>query len=308
MIDTTWHPLADGRLPSWGVEWAVDRLGGQVGIYIAFEIEGVQQRMRWIRPGTCLMGSTEQEWQRYAEDDFDRHVFATESPQHEVTISRGFWLADTPCTQALWEAVMGKAHNPSRFKEPRRPVESVSWDDVQGFLERVNDLRPDLALTLPTEAQWEYACRARSTTATYGGELELLGERNAPVLDPIAWYGGNSGIDYELEESEDSSRWPETQYPHERAGSRPVGLKRPNPWGLYDMLGNVREWCADGRRNYSSEPATDPVGPTDPGTGRVFRGGSWRSRASRVRAAYRKHYDPGRRLDFLGFRCARGQE
>ena len=89
--------------------------------------------------------------------------------------------------------------NPAEFKGPTRPVEQVSWEDCQGFLERLNGRIPDLGLSLPSEAQWEYACRAGTDTATYGGPMEILGENNAPALDPIAWYGGNSGVDYELE-------------------------------------------------------------------------------------------------------------
>ena len=98
---------------------------------------------------------------------------------------------------------------------------------------------------LPSEAQWEYACRAGTETALYSGNLEILGERNAPALDPIAWYGGNSGVDFDLKDGHDSSDWSEKQYPHTRAGTRPVKLKRVNPWGLYDLLGNVWEWTQD---------------------------------------------------------------
>ncbi len=290
VIDTAWHPLADGNPPPWASAWGQDRFG----VWVAFTIGDATQRLRWIPPGRFLMGSPETEAGR--DDD--------EGPQHEVTISRGFWLGDTPCTQALWQAVMGS--NPSRFRSPDRPVEQVSWNDVQEFLRRSEALLPGLGLVLPTEAQWEHACRAGTATATWAGGLEILGERNAPVLDPIAWYGGNSGVGFELDNGYDSSGWPEKQYPHERAGTHPVARKAPNPWGLYDILGNVWEWCADGMRTYGAEPVTDPVGPSD-ATGRVLRGGSWYDLARYVRSANRHALDPGFRNSFIGFRCARVQ-
>lgn len=250
--------------------------------------------MRWIAPGTFTMGSPEKEPGR----------FANEGPQHEVKLTHGYWLADTPCTQALWQAVMGD--NPSEYRSPQRPVERVSWEDVQGFIEALNQRVPDLFAGLPTEAQWEYACRAGTRTATYDGPMEIRGENDAPVLDAIAWYGGNSGVDYDLAHGWNSSNWSEKQHAHDKAGTRNVALKQPNAWGLYDMLGNVYEWCADAYSDYTAQAQVDCF--TADGPDRVDRGGSWHSNARFVRAAFRDWFSPGYRVDGLGFRLARGQD
>ncbi len=199
--------------------------------------------------------------------------------------------------------------NPSRFQSSDRPVEQVSWDDVQAFIEQINARVPGLALMLPSEAQWEYACRAGTDTALHTGPIEILGEFNAPALDPIAWYGGNSGVDFDLANGDDNSGWPEKQYPHERAGTRPVRLRRPNQWGLHDMLGNVWEWCTDHWHDSYEGAPTDGSAwlGGGAGAGRVIRGGSWCSDAQSVRCAYRAWLEPDSRLDDLGFRCARVQ-
>ena len=221
-------PARDTR-PAWAAAAASDKYGR----WAEFGLGGVTQRMRWIAPGSFMMGSPKDEPGR----------FDNEGPLHEVRLTKGFWLCDTPVTQALWTAAMGG--NPSYFKHPKRPVEQVSWDDAQQFLQKMNARVSGLDLMLPTEAQWEYACRAGTDKATYGGPMQILGDYNAPVLDGIAWYGGNSGVGFELDNGVDSSGWSGKQYSHSRAGTRPVGLKTPNDWGLYDMLGNVWEWCAD---------------------------------------------------------------
>ncbi|MDY7095522.1 MAG: formylglycine-generating enzyme family protein [Acidobacteriota bacterium] len=289
--------LNAGHRPEWAVAAGRDRYG----FWAAFEVEGqkkqvAQQRMRWIPPGRFWMGSPESEEGRYGDD---------EGPRHLVELSEGFWLAETPCTQELWEAVMEK--NPSEYRSARRPVDSVSWEDCQKFCVQLKKKRRKLSCRLPTEAEWEYACRAGTETATWVGDLEILGERNAPLLDDIGWYGGNSGKNFDLEEGLDSSNWKEKQYEHTRAGTREVGLKDPNPWGLYDMLGNVYEWCSDHWQNrYDAKPQVNPLGPEE-GADRVYRGGSWFSHAQDVRAAYRVWYHPGFRRLNLGFRLALGQ-
>lgn len=274
--------------------WATAAGRDRYGLWADAAIEGIAVRFRYIPPGRFLMGSPESEAGRHE----------SEGPQHEVTWTQGYWLADTPCTQAVWERVMGE--NPSRFVSTERPVEQLSWDDCQEFLKRVNERTPGLMARLPSEAEWEHACRAGTKTATWQGDLEILGENNAPLLDEIAWYGGNSGQDFELEDGVDSTDWPNKQYPHTKAGTHEVRKKQANPNGLHDMLGNVWEWCMDTYGSYEEPAVTNPA-PSTMGAERVNRGGSWSSYARSVRAARRFGCSPGDRSVYLGFRLARGQ-
>jgi formylglycine-generating enzyme required for sulfatase activity len=253
--------------------WAVASGKDHYGEWAEFSVKDARHRMRWIPPGTFLMGSPKAERGRF-----------NEGPQHEVTITRGYWLGEMPVTQALWVAVMGE--NPSHFCDERpdaleRPVEQVSWDDCQRFLDVLNAQVAGLAARLPTEAEWERACRAGTTTAIWVGELS--GEMEASELDAIAWYGSNSGD-----------------------GTHPVGRKAPNPYGLHDMLGNVWEWCADGMRGYAVASVTDPVGD-ERGSDRVYRGGSWNYIAWFMRAAIRYADSRDYRGGHLGFRLAGGR-
>jgi formylglycine-generating enzyme required for sulfatase activity len=260
-------PLVNGLPEPWAVEWGEDRFG----LFMSFAVNDVAQRMRWVPPGTFLMGSPESEAGR--EDD---------EVQHQVVLQQGFWLGETPVTQALWEAVMD--NNPSLFCSPQRPVENVSWHDCRTFIARLNTLVPGLGARLPFETEWEYACRGGTTGATWVGELDIRGANHAPILDAIAWYGGNSGQGFELPNVWNSSGWAEKQYPHTRAGTRPVRGKLQNPLGLYDMLGNVYEWCEDWYGPYDAISLVDPCGPAA-GSERIMRGGSWYSdRAAYARA------------------------
>ena len=284
------HPLTTGQPPPWAWGWGQDRYG----VFTEIKVGEVVQRMRWIPPGSFWMGSPEDEAGR----DSD------EGPRHRVTLTEGFWLGDTPCTQALWEEVMGE--NPSRFQSPKRPVEQVSWNDCQKFFETLEERQPGIHLALPSEAQWEFACRCNTTGPTWKGEIELRGLRDAPALDEIAWYGGNSGRDFELGEGYDTKGWAQVQYPSKIAGTLPVQGKAPNPWGLYDMLGNVNEWCSDAWDRgdlYEKGHRVDPIGIDGPL--RVYRGGSWYSDARNVRASYRNGFLPRNRFHGLGFRIAR---
>ena len=233
---------------------------------------GVMMRMCWIPPGEFLMGSPEDELGR--DDD---------ETQHRVTITQGFWLGKYQVTQAQWEAVMGG--NPSWGKGANLPVERVTWDEISepgGFLERTNDFAATGArFALPTEAQWEYACRAGTTTALNSGKNLTSTEGACQNLDEVAWYRENS-----CEET------------------HPVGMKKANAWGLHDMLGNSNEWCADWYGDYPTKPMADPLGP-DTGSDRVFRGGSLGYYARYCRVARRNCGDPADSDGNVGFRAAR---
>ena len=288
------------RARRWGavgvLAWAV--LSGQAG-----EDELRKAGREWrndigmefvrIEAGEFVMGSPEGEAGRYGSER-----------QHKVRISRSFYLGKYEVTQGEWAAVMGT--NPSHFKGcgERCPVESVSWEDVQEFIGKLNgrERGRGYEYRLPTEAEWEYAARAGTQGATPEGELQILGERNAPVLVGQAWYAGNSGVGYAA--GYDCGRWAERQYEAERCGPHPVGGKRANGWGLHDMLGNVWEWVGDWYGEYPSGAVTDPRG-VGTGSYRVHRGGGWISSARDVRSAARARDGPGLRGGDLGFRLAR---
>jgi formylglycine-generating enzyme required for sulfatase activity len=216
-----------------------------------------------IPAGTFRMGSP----------DSDRGVFDDEKPAHRVTISQPFYLGKYPVTQAQWEAVMGT--NPSQFTgERNRPVERVSWEDTQEYIRRLNTREGGARYRLPTEAEWEYACRAGSQTAYCFGD-------DPSQLSAYGWYVDNSGRVSHL-----------------------VGQHKPNAWGLYDMHGNVWEWVQDWYGKYTVEPVTDPQGSAS-GSYRVIRGGGWHIDARDCRSAYRGRRAPGYRVVDLGFRLLR---
>ena len=191
----------------------------------------------------------------------------------------GFWLGKYEVTQTQWETVMG--NNPSEFEHCGGgcPVDSVSWEDVQEFIGRLNTGAGEEMYRLPSEAEWEYAARAGTTGDTYAGDLRILGERNAPLLDDIAWYAGNSGVRYKG--AWNCSSWGEKQYRSERCGPHPVGRKGANAFGLHDMLGNMLEWVGDSRWRYPGGTLIDPRA-LDSGRGRMYRGGSWLSGSVRT--------------------------
>jgi formylglycine-generating enzyme required for sulfatase activity len=190
------------------------------------------------------------------------------------------------------------------------PIYWVSWDEATAFCRKLTEqersaerLPTGYEYRLPTEAQWEYACRAGTTEATYAGKMEIKGEKNAPVLDAIAWYGGNSSVGY-IGHGFSTTSWAEKQYPGGDAGPREVGGKQPNAWGLYDMLGNVNQWCGDWYADkLPGGDATDPAGPPS-GSSRVAGGGSWDRGAAFCRSARRNYGGPGARSISVGFRVA----
>ena len=220
--------------------------------------------MLWIPPGTFEMGSPED----------DRAKYPDEAPLHSVTISNGFWLGRYTVTFAQYDAfcdATGKQKPDDwGWGRGKRPVIDASWSDAVAYCEWLS-ARTREPCRLPTEAEWEYACRAGTRTRySFGDSENALGE--------YAWYRGNSG-------------------PHE------VGTKKPNPWGLHDMHGNVLEWCADWHDSdyYECSPTKEPHGPSS-GRCRVKRGGCWLSNARLCRSAYRDSSPPDNESDNLGFR------
>ena len=225
---------------------------------------GATMEMVWCPPGSFMMGSPEAEDGRGGNET-----------RHRVTLTQGFWIGKYEVTQQQWESVMGE--NPSSFKGADRPVEWVSWDDCQMFVRKVND-DGEVTLSLPTEAQWEYACRAGTATPFSFGQALNGDKANCDGSYP---YGT-------------------TVRGRHRKETVSVGSYAPNAWGIYDMHGNVLEWCADRYGQYDGD-VKNPMGATS-GLCRVARGGGWDSYALCCRSASRSRYVPGLRDFYLGFR------
>ncbi len=251
--------------------WASALARDKIGLYADLEIKGITQRFRWLEPGSFMMGSPKNEPERYNDETL-----------HKVHLSKGFWMADTTVTQELWRVVMGD--NPSDFKGEKRPVEMVSWKDAQKFIKKLNGLVPGLSVRLPTEAEWEYGCRAGTTTPFSFGENITPDQVN---------YDGN---------------FPYNNGRKGKCRDETVEVKSLpcNNWGLYEMHGNVWEWCRDWyQKDLGRDEATDPQGP-ERGEDRVLRGGSWFDDGRGVRSALRSWSGPGDRIRGVGFRLARG--
>ena len=225
----------------------------EAGKRMTLTINGIEYAFRRCPAGTFIRGERD--------------------TQHQVTLSRGFWMLETEVTQAMWESVMGD--NPSLFKGEKLPVENVHWNNCQAYITKLNALLADIPgaptgykFSLPTEAQWEYACRSGTTTTFHFGDTLTQEQANF------------------------SSR-----------ETKEVGSYPANAWGLLDMHGNVWEWCLDWLDSYPSDAVTDPMGP-EKGVVRAFRGGGWNGRAEHCRSAYRHFAEPTGRANSVGLRLA----
>ena len=236
--------------------------GRKAGTRMVKVLGGVEFAFRWCPPGTFMMGSPSTEADRYSDET-----------QHQVTLTKGFWIMENEVTQEQWMVVMYDVYadilgpNPSRVKDPNLPVDQVSWQLCQAFCQICQ--RSGVPLYLPTEAQWEYACRAGSTTAYSWGD----------EFDPKKANGNGS-----------------------KHNSVPSKSYEPNAWGICGMHGNVYEWCSDWYGDYPSGKVTDPTGPAT-GTEKVYRGGFFEASAKQCRSACRNQDSPTRRIGIEGFRC-----
>ncbi|MEA1936213.1 MAG: formylglycine-generating enzyme family protein [Thermodesulfobacteriota bacterium] len=248
--DLDFAPMGEGAAP-----------GGYSGK--TYTVPSINYKMVYLKPGTFMMGSPSSESKR----DSDER-------QHKVTLTKGFYMGTTEVTQKQWRTIMG--NNPSNFKGDNRPVESVSWNDAKEFIRKLKQREGTDTYRLPTEAEWEYACRAGSKSRFCFGDSDS-------GLGGYAWYRSNS-----------SSK------------THPVAGKKPNAWGLYDMHGNVWEWCEDWYGKYPSSHVTDPKEHSS-GSYRVLRGGSWLSYARSIRSANHSRNNPDLRFNNFGFRVVRAK-
>ncbi len=234
-----------------------------------YTVPSINYKMVYISPGTFMMGRPSGEPER----DSDER-------QHKVTLTKGFYMGATEITQSQWKTIMG--NNPSQFKGNNRPVENVSWNDCQEFIRKLNRQEGGNKYRLPTEAEWEYACRAGTTTPFYTGNCISTDQAN---------YDGNYPM-------------PGCSKGRYRKKTIDVASFSPNAWGLYDMHGNVWEWCQDWYGDYSDSTMLNPVGPYS-GTKRIRRGGSWYKYGHSCRSANRNMGHPANRLRTTGFRLVR---
>lgn len=288
------HPLSPPVFPAtWASEWGED----QYGLWMAFSYQGNRHAFRWIPPGSFMMGSPEGEKGRFDERE----------TQRKVTFEEGFWLGELPVTQGLYQAIMGE--NPSHFKNKSEseslPVEEVSWHDAQKFITGLNELHPELNTYLPLETQWEYACRAGTTTPFWFGDQIDLEKVN---------YDGN----WDWGEKTDGDNPEGALGQTSQQGDYPA-----NPWGLFDMHGNVLEWCLEPwQEKYNDMPVitslSEPLSKqieqslqlTQDDKELLFplRGGSWNSDGRYCRSADRSRTGADDRRPIIGFRLSIGPE
>ena len=229
---------------------------------------GLTIEMVWIPPGSFMLG-------RYSGE---QGSYSNEDPQHLVTLDYGFWLGKYEVTQSQWEAVTGSNPSQNYGVGDDYPVYYVSWNDIHNdFLETLNNQTVGEPWRLPSESEWEYACRAGTTTRYYWGD-----DLSETQIGNYAWYSGNSGIT-----------------------THTVGTKLPNTWNLYDMSGNVWEWVEDWyHSNYNGAPTNGDPWLDPPGSARIFRGGSWDNSSTNARCATRYGSNPSNQFSNYGFRCA----
>lgn len=263
--------LSPPKFPApWAVDWGEDKYG----LWMSFVLKNNLQTLRWIRPGTFLMGA--------AKKEKGQRLWLGRETQHEVTLTKGFWLADTAVTQKMWFSVMQTS--PSGFAGDKNPVERISWRDAQIFIQRLNREIPSFSARLPTEAEWEYACRA-GTTSPFSFGPDISSEQ--------VNYNGNFPY-----LSKEKGRY--------RKSTIAVQSFPCNDWGLYEMHGNVWEWCQDyWRPDVKGAPVTDPITDSQSpqkGVYRIARGGSWASDACFVRSACRDRYPEDYYFGSIGMR------
>jgi formylglycine-generating enzyme required for sulfatase activity len=268
----------------WALATAALTLTGEALAGGAIVSNRLGMRLVYIPAGSFEMGSPPTEKGRNPDE-----------ARHTVTLTRGFYLGQTEVTRAQWRQLMGGDPSEGDGCGPDCPVTQVSWEECLAFIARLNALEQTQSYRLPSEAEWEYACRAGAQTAFSAGDISALHCETDPVLDAIGWYCANSGF-----------------------LPQPVAQKAPNAWGLYDMHGNVQEWCQDraawrdptsGRTGVFTDTyrgtALDPLSLA--GDRRVLRGGAWNSSTQDCRAAKRIVFQPSVRRTYIGFRVARSR-
>jgi formylglycine-generating enzyme len=276
-----WEKTPNFSLPNFSRPFPTENVGvDDFGAFLDIQIGTQTQRFRWIEQGTFVMGASEAEIAAIDDEDYRKAASKRASPQHEVAITQGFWLADTPCTSEMYESLNSSSNRQKRQNQSipaqqgiNQPATNVSWDDAKAFIHAIRPYLPEgLQADLPTEAEWEYACRAGSRTAYFWGN-EASNERL------------NAGGGYK--------------------STTPVKNFLPNPWGLYDMHGNVWEWCADeGFRTYTRAAKLNPRPVSEKETVRVLRGGAWDFHPACARAAFRDDFHSGLDWSSAGFRLA----
>jgi len=280
---TSWHPLQSGYPPSWASGWGQD----EYGVFAEITVETITQRLRWCPQGAFRMGSPTTEHGRVE----------VEGPQVQVNFATGFWLFDTPVSKALYQSIIGI--DPAGPEDQDHPVTSVSWKDAGEFLSKLNGRIPGLNLRMPSEAEWEYACRAGSDTPFEPNVARQFSGQNT-TSEEVNYDG-----DYPYKGTQKGI------YRKKTVPTKGDGF-RPNKWGLWHMHGNVWEWCADIWSNSHDGAATDgsarQASQQADESVRVLRGGSWGDLAGDCRSASRLRLAPDYRYDTIGFRPARGQQ